>query len=141
MLIISVWTRLKFLSSGKWLNYYCGLSVKYVGWLLVVLGFTATLTAKRHIMAVDDAHVFTPVLTQLFFPKPTTTFVTCFCEAKMSERKFASTGDRTNKHQVMSLTRSQLSHPGGAVKYVHVYIWHKYENQSTEILMKYSELR
>ena len=41
-------------------------------------------------MAVDDAHVFpgilTPVLTQLFFPKPMTTFPTCF-----------SRGDRQKK--------------------------------------------
>ena len=33
-------------------------------------------------MAVSDAYVFpdflTPVLTQLFFPKPPTTFLTCF---------------------------------------------------------------
>ena len=30
------------------------------------------------------------------------------------ERKVASTGDRTHNHQVMSLTRSPLSHPGRA---------------------------
>ena len=34
-------------------------------------------------MAVGDAHVFTvfltPVPKQLFFPKPATTFLTCFC--------------------------------------------------------------
>ena len=30
------------------------------------------------------------------------------------ERKFASTGNRTHNHQVMSPTRSPLSHPGGA---------------------------
>ena len=34
------------------------------------------------IMAVGDAHVFpgflAPVLTQLFFPKPPSTFLTCF---------------------------------------------------------------
>ena len=73
-------------------------------------------------MAVGDAHVFpgflTPVLTQLFFPKPSTIF---FLHASaqvrgknMPERKFASTRDRTHNHQVMSPTRSQLSHPGGA---------------------------
>ena len=37
-------------------------------------------------MAVGDAHVFrgflTPVLTQLFFPKPPTTFPTCFCSGE-----------------------------------------------------------
>ena len=37
---------------------------------------------QGHIMAVGDAHVFpdflTPVMTQLPFPKPLTTFLTCF---------------------------------------------------------------
>ena len=62
-------------------------------------------------MAVGDAHVFpgflTPVLTQLFFPKPPTTFLTYFCRderRKYAGRKFALTGDRTHSHQVMSQT-------------------------------------
>ena len=42
-------------------------------------------------MAVCDAHVFpgflSPVLTQLFFPKPPTTFLTCFCRGE--RRKYA----------------------------------------------------
>ena len=42
-------------------------------------------------MAVGDAHVFpgflTTVLTQLFFPKPPTTFPTCFCRGE--RRKYA----------------------------------------------------
>ena len=44
-------------------------------------------------MAVGDAYVFpgflTPVLTQLFFPKPPTTFLTCFCrsERRISQEK------------------------------------------------------
>ena len=42
-------------------------------------------------MAVDDAHVFpgfpTPVLTHLFFPKPSTTFLTYFCRGE--RRKYA----------------------------------------------------
>ena len=37
-------------------------------------------------MAVGDAYVFpgflTPVLTQLFFPKPPTAFLTCFCRGE-----------------------------------------------------------
>ena len=37
-------------------------------------------------MAVGDAHVFlgflTPARTQLFFPKPPTTFLTCFCRGE-----------------------------------------------------------
>ena len=70
-------------------------------------------------MAVGDAYVFpgfpTPVLTQLFFPKPPTTFLAEVRGENMPERKVASTGDRTQNHQVMSLTRSPLSHPDGAV--------------------------
>ena len=42
-------------------------------------------------MAVGDTYVFpgflTPVLTQLFFPKPPTTFLTCFCRGE--RRKYA----------------------------------------------------
>ena len=42
-------------------------------------------------MAVGDGYVFpgflTPVLTQLFFPKPPTTFLTCFCRGE--RRKYA----------------------------------------------------
>ena len=45
-------------------------------------------------MAVGDAHVFpgflTPLLTQLFFPKPLPTFLTCICRGerqKYAEKK------------------------------------------------------
>ena len=42
-------------------------------------------------MAVSDAHMFpgflTQVLTQLFFPKPPTIFLTCFCRGE--RRKYA----------------------------------------------------
>ena len=71
-------------------------------------------------MAVSDAHVFpcflTPVLTQLFFPKPPTTSLTCFCRGerqKYARQKIRLNRDRTHNHQVMSLTRSPLSHPSG----------------------------
>ena len=47
--------------------------------------------SEGHIMAVGDAHAFhgflSPVLTQLFFPKPPTTFLTCFCRGE--RRKYA----------------------------------------------------
>ena len=73
-------------------------------------------------MAVGDAHVFPgfliPVLTQLFFPKPPTTFSHAYAEVRgenTSERKVASTGHQTHNHQVMSPIRSPMSHPGGAV--------------------------
>ena len=72
-------------------------------------------------MVVGDAYVFpgflTPVLPQLFFPKPLTTFLTCSADVRgknTPERQFASTGDQTHNHQVMSPTPSPLSHPGGA---------------------------
>ena len=68
-----------------------------------------------------------------FLSKATATFLTCFCRGisvtsfcsylfaevrgkNMSESKFASTEDRTHNYQVMSLTRSPLSHLGGAQK-------------------------
>ena len=47
-------------------------------------------------MAVGDAYVFpgflTPVLTQLFLPKPPTTFLTCFCRGE--RRKYAGKKSR-----------------------------------------------
>ena len=50
-------------------------------------------------MAVGDAHVFpgflTPVLTQLFFAKPPTTFRTCFCRGE--RRKYAGKKLRLNR--------------------------------------------
>ena len=50
-------------------------------------------------MAVVDAYVFpgflTQVLTQLFFPKPPTTFLTCSC--KSERRKYARKKSRLNR--------------------------------------------
>ena len=50
-------------------------------------------------MAVGDAYVFpgflTPLLTQLFFPKPPTTFLTCFCRGE--RRKYAERKSRLNR--------------------------------------------
>ena len=50
-------------------------------------------------MAVSDAYVFpgflTPALTQLFFPKPPTTFLTCFCRGE--RRKHAGKKSRLNR--------------------------------------------
>ena len=55
---------------------------------------------------VGDAHVFpgflTPGLTQLFFPKPPTTFLTCFCRGE--RRKYAGK---------KSLNRGSSSQPPG----------------------------
>ena len=61
-----------------------------VGWLLA-LGFNATLTAWviswRSVTHIVFPGFLTPVLTQLFFPKPPTTFLTCFCRGE--RRKYA----------------------------------------------------
>ena len=72
-------------------------------------------------MVVGDAYVFpgflTPVLTQLFFPKPPTSFSHTLLqrwEAKIRRKEVTLIGDQTHNHQVMSLTRSSLSNPGGA---------------------------
>ena len=50
-------------------------------------------------MAVGDAYVFpgflTPVLTQLFFPKPPTTFLKCFCRGE--RRKYAGKKSHLNR--------------------------------------------
>ena len=58
-------------------------------------------------MAVGDAHVFpgflTPVLTQLFFPKPPTIFLTCFCRGEW--RKYVG--------KKVHLNRGSNSQPGG----------------------------
>ena len=87
----------------------------HVYWL-VVLGFNANLTAKIIIMAVGDAHVFpgflTPVLTQLFFPNPPTTFLTRYCRGERS--KYARKKVRLNQG---SNSQPPLSYLGGA----HVY--------------------
>ena len=71
-------------------------------------------------MAVGDAHVFpgflTPVLTQLYFQSHQLRFSHASAEVRdenTPEEKFASTEYRTHNHQVMSQTRSPLSHPGG----------------------------
>ena len=70
-------------------------------------------------MAVSDAHVFpgflTPVLTQLSFQSHQLLCSHASAEVRGEntlERKLASTGSRTHNHQVMSLTRSPLNHPG-----------------------------
>ena len=50
-------------------------------------------------MAVGDAYLFpgflTPVLTPLFFPKPPTTFLTCFCKGE--RRKYVEKKVRLNR--------------------------------------------
>ena len=70
-------------------------------------------------MAVDDARVFpgvlTPVLKQLSFQSHCILFphASEVRGENTPERKFARTGYRTHNNQVMSPTRSPLSHPDG----------------------------
>ena len=72
-------------------------------------------------MAVDDVHVFrdflTPVPTQLSFQSHRLLFSHASGEVRAEntpERKFVLNGYRTHNHQVMSPTRSPISHLGGA---------------------------
>ena len=61
----------------------------------------------------------TPVLTQLSFQSHRLLFSHASAQERgenMPDRKLASTGYRTHNHQVMSLTRSPLSHLGGSEK-------------------------
>ena len=62
----------------------------------VVLGFNATLTAKVISWRLMTHMCFLAysVLTQLFFPKPPTTFLTCFCRGE--GRKYAGKKSRLN---------------------------------------------
>ena len=88
---------------------------------LVVLRFNATLTAQvlswRSVTHICFLAFFTPVLAQISFQSHRLLFSHASAEVRgehTPERNFASTGDRTHNHQVMSPTRSPLSHPGGA---------------------------
>ena len=76
---------------------YC--VIQWISWLLVVLGFNTTLTAKviswRSVTHMCFPGFLTPVLTQLFFPKPPTTFFTCFCKGE--RQKYARKKSRLNQ--------------------------------------------
>ena len=72
-------------------------------------------------MAVGDARVFPGFLTPVLTPISLQSHRLLFTHASAAvrggntpERNFDSTGSRTHNHQVMSPTRSPLSHPGGA---------------------------
>ena len=73
------------------------LLIRLVGWLY--WGLTPLFNSQGHIMAFGDAYVFsgflTPVLTQLFFPKPPTAFLTCFRRGE--RRKYAGKKSRLNR--------------------------------------------
>ena len=90
------------------------------GWSLV-LRFNATLTAEV-ISWWSLTHMFpgflTPVLTQLFFPKPQTTFLACFCGGE--RRKYAGKKARLSRgsnsqsqgHESDTLTTEPLGRGG-----------------------------
>ena len=81
-----------------------------------------------------------PVLTQLFFPKPPTFFLShASAEVRgenTPERKVALTEDRTHNLQVMSPTRSPLSHPGGAFV-----IWYSVNSFPNSNISDWSKLK
>ena len=89
------------------------------GWL-VVLGFNTALTSKviswRSVMHMFPGFL-TPILNKFSFQSHRLLFSHASAEVRGEntlERKVASTRNRTHNHQVMSPTRSPLSHPGGA---------------------------
>ena len=96
--VVSIWTSLKI----------CHL---LLGWLVGCIGVGSHFNSYSHIMAVGDAYVFPglSVLTHFFFPKPPTTFLTCFCRRESSPQP----GIQTHNHKDMSPTRSPLSHWAG----------------------------
>ena len=59
-------------------------------------------------MVVSDAYVFpdflTPVLTQLFFPKPPPTFLTCFCTGEREIRFKRGSNSQPLGHESDMLT-------------------------------------
>ena len=86
----------------------------YEDWL-VVLRFNAIVTAKVISWWSEFPGFLIPVLTQISFQGHRLLFSYTSAEVRgenLPERNFASTGSRTQNYQVMSLTRSPLSHPG-----------------------------
>ena len=69
-------------------------------------------------MAVSDAYVFPKTSTNATFLSKATDYFSHMLlqrwEAKIRRKEVASTGDRTQNHQVMIPTRSPLSHQGVA---------------------------
>ena len=92
-------------------------------------------------MAVGDAYVFpgflTPVLTQLFFPKPPATFLTCFCRGE--RRKYAGKKSRLNRgsnsqppgHESDTLTTEP---PGRGLETVDISLQHEALHYHASIL-------
>ena len=97
------------------------------GWL-VVLGFNATFTAKviswqsvTHMcfLAFSHQYYFSFQSNRLLFSHASSAEVR---GENTPERKVASTEDLAHNHQVMSPTRSPLSHPGGATNSLRVFV-------------------
>ena len=93
------------------------------GWL-VVLRFNAALTAKviswRSVTGMCFLAFSHQYEHNFSFQSHGLVFSHASAEVRgenTPERKFASTRDRTHNHQVMSPTRSPLSHPDGTYRY------------------------
>ena len=80
--------RIPFTCSGT-LHFF---QERLVGWLY--WGLTAKVISWRSVTHMFPGFL-TPVLTQLFFPKPPTTFLTCFCRGE--RRKYAGKKSRLNR--------------------------------------------
>ena len=98
---MSAFKCIKSIFHKAWLKYF---HTNHHSWLEIIgciscIGVQCHFNCKCHIMAVGDAYVspgfLTPVLTQLFFPKPPTTFLTCFCRGE--RRKYAGKKSRLNQ--------------------------------------------
>ena len=73
-------------------------------------------------MEVSDAHVFpgflTPIPTQLFFPKPLTTSLTCFCRGerlKYARKKVRRNQGSNSQPPDHESDTAPLSHLGGVL--------------------------
>ena len=116
-----VWSTI--LSFGKELTTKLAFeTLSQKGWLVVVLGFNATLAAKviswqsvTHMCFLAFSHQYQH---NFSFQSHRLLFSHASAEVRGKntlERKVASTGDQTQNHQVMSTTHSPLSYLGGAV--------------------------
>ena len=99
-------------------------------------------------MVVGDAYVFpsflTPVLTQLFFPKPPITFLTCFCRDE--RRKHAGKKCRLNQgsslqppgHESDTLTTEPPGRGSIDIDYTFIYLCRYIYTRSLETVISKS---
>ena len=99
-------------------------------------------------MAVGDTHVFpgflTPVLTRLFFPKPPTTFLTCFCRGERGKyaRKKVRLNRRLNTQPPGHKSDMLTSEPTGRGTKFKVFADHKLTlSQTTNFRLFHTETK